>query len=205
MGGADSVIAKSKRSFDAGDYRWVAEVMNHVVFSDPTNQAARNLEADALEQLGYQSESGPWRNFYLTGAQELRNGIPDYPAPNMRNPYMLDAMSVDMLFDYFGMTLNGPKAEGKEITINWTFTDTGEEYCLFLKNSALNHSNKHHENADATVTLKRSTLDEIMAGKMNMKKAVLVGKVKIKGKDSIVHELFEMMDKFDFWFPIVTP
>jgi len=206
MGGADSVLAKAKRSYDKGDYRWVAQVVNHVVFADPTNQQARYLQADALEQLGYQAESGPWRNFYLTGAQELRNGIAPFTEPNMKNPDMLKAMSIDLLFDYFAMTLNGPKAEGKEITINWTFTDTGEDYVLFLKNSALNHTaNKHHENADATVTLKRSTLNEVMAGTKNMKIAVLDREIKIKGKDKTVHDLFDLMDKFDFWFNIVTP
>lgn len=124
----------------------------------------------------------------------------------MRNPDMIKAMSLDLLFDYLGMKLNGPKAEGKEITINWTFTDTGEEYVLFLKNSALNHTaNKHHENADATVILKRSTLNEVMAGTKNMKIAVLDREIKIKGKDKIVHELFDLMDKFEFWFNIVTP
>jgi alkyl sulfatase BDS1-like metallo-beta-lactamase superfamily hydrolase len=119
---------------------------------------------------------------------------------------MINAMSVDMLFDYFAMTLNGPKAEGKEITINWTFTDTNEKYVLFLKNSALNHSaGKHHENADATITVKRTTLDEIIAGKKNMKIAVLLGEIKIEGSDKTVKGLFELMDKFEFWFPIVTP
>ena len=206
MGGADSVLAKAKRSYDKGDYRWVAQVVNHVVFADPTNQQGRYMQADALEQLGYQAESGPWRNFYLTGAQELRNGVAPNPEPNMKNPDMLKAMSIDLLFDYFAMTLNGPKAEGKEITINWTFTDTGEKYVLFLKNSALNHSpNKHHENADATIILKRSTLNKVMAGTKNMKVAVLDGEIKIKGKDKIVHELFGLMDKFEFWFNIVTP
>jgi alkyl sulfatase BDS1-like metallo-beta-lactamase superfamily hydrolase len=74
MGGADAVLEKAQASFDKGDYRWVAQVVNHVVFADPDNQDAKNLQADALEQLGYQAESGPWRNFYLTGAQELRTG-----------------------------------------------------------------------------------------------------------------------------------
>jgi alkyl sulfatase BDS1-like metallo-beta-lactamase superfamily hydrolase len=73
MGGADAVLTKAKQSYDKGDYRWVAQVVHHVVFADPSNQAAKNLEADALEQLGYQAESGPWRNFYLTGAKQCRN------------------------------------------------------------------------------------------------------------------------------------
>lgn len=79
MGGADAVLKKAKESYDKGEYRWVAQVVKHVVFADPNNKAARNLEADALEQLGYQAESGPWRNFYLTGAKELREGVTKGP------------------------------------------------------------------------------------------------------------------------------
>ena len=86
MGGADAALDKARGAFELGDYRWVAEVVNHVVFADPDNQAARDLQADALEQLGYQSESGPWRNFYLTAAQELRHGVRQLPTPNTASP-----------------------------------------------------------------------------------------------------------------------
>lgn len=78
MGGADAILQKAKQDYDRGNFRWVAQVVSKVVFTDPNNRAAINLEADALEQLGYQAESGPWRNFYLTGAQELRNGVQNY-------------------------------------------------------------------------------------------------------------------------------
>lgn len=78
MGGADAILQKATQDYDQGNFRWVAQVVSKVVFADPNNQAARDLEADALEQLGYQAESGPWRNFYLTGAQELRNGVQNY-------------------------------------------------------------------------------------------------------------------------------
>ncbi|MED5787660.1 alkyl sulfatase dimerization domain-containing protein, partial [Enterobacter hormaechei] len=82
--------------------RWVAQVMNKVVFADPNNKAARELEADAFEQLGYQAESGPWRNAYLTGAQELRNGVKRMPTPNNASPDAVRGMSTEMIFDYFG-------------------------------------------------------------------------------------------------------
>lgn len=140
----------------------------------------------------------------MSGAQ-LRYGIADKPNPNKKDMDMLKAMSIDLLFDFLGMKLNGPKAEGKGITINWTVNDTGEKYVLFLKNSALNHTaNKYHDNADATVILKRSTLNEVMAGTKNMKKAVLLREIKINGKDKAVHDLFELMDKSEGWFNIVT-
>ncbi len=81
MGGADALLAKAQESFDKGEYRWVAQVVNHLVFAEPDNEAARELQAQALEQLGYQAESGPWRNFYLTGAKELRDGVIDLAHP----------------------------------------------------------------------------------------------------------------------------
>jgi alkyl sulfatase BDS1-like metallo-beta-lactamase superfamily hydrolase len=105
MGGADAVLEKAREAFDKGGYRWVAEVVNHVVFADPDNQAAKDLQADTLEQLGYQSEAGPWRNFYLTGAQELRRGVQKLPTPDTASPDMVRAQTLDMFFDYLGVRL----------------------------------------------------------------------------------------------------
>ena len=127
MGGADAVLAQAQKSYDAGDYRWVAQVVHHVVFADPDNQAARDLEADALEQLGYQAESGPWRNFYLTGAQELRNGVAELPTPNTASPDTIRAMSLDLFFDYLGVRLNAGKAGEATARLNFDFSDTGEK------------------------------------------------------------------------------
>ena len=95
MGGADAGSTRRAAAFEQGDYRWVAEVVNHVVFADPDNQDGRELQADALEQLGYQSESGPWRNFYLTGAKELRDGVQQLPTPNTASPDTVRAMTLD--------------------------------------------------------------------------------------------------------------
>ena len=79
MGGADAVLEKARAAFDLGEYRWVAEVVNHVVFADPANRDARLLQADTLEQLGYQTEASTWRGIYLTGAKELRDGVMSFP------------------------------------------------------------------------------------------------------------------------------
>ena len=93
-GGADALLAKARRAYDEGNYRWVAQVVNHLVFADPDNQAARQLQAGALEQMGYQAESGPWRNFYLSGAKELRDGVLDLPAPKAVSPDTVRATPV---------------------------------------------------------------------------------------------------------------
>ena len=86
MGGPAAVLQKAQHYYDKGEYRWVAEVVNHVVFADPQNVAAKHMLADAYEQMGYQSESAPWRNFHLTGAMELRNGVHKVPFGSSQSP-----------------------------------------------------------------------------------------------------------------------
>jgi alkyl sulfatase BDS1-like metallo-beta-lactamase superfamily hydrolase len=206
MGGADAVMQKAKESFDKGEYRWVAEVMNHVVFADPNNQEAKNLTADALEQLGYQAESGPWRNFYLTGAQELRNGVAELPTPNTASPDTLRAMSLDLFFDYLGVRLNREKAGDSHITLNFDFGEKDGKYLVELENGVLNNTKgEQADNADTTVTLDRASLDSIMLGETTLEKAVADGKVKVTGGSAKLGELVSMLDTFEFWFNIVTP
>jgi alkyl sulfatase BDS1-like metallo-beta-lactamase superfamily hydrolase len=206
MGGENAVLKKAKEAYDQGEYRWVAEVMNHVVFANPDNQAARELTADALEQMGYQAESGPWRNFYLTGAKELREGVKKLPAPNTASPDTVRAMSYDLFFDYLGMRLNGPKAAGKNITLNLVFPDTKDKYVLALENGALSHTpNEQSKEADATVTIPRAVLNEIVLGETALDKEIESGKVMVQGQKESLSELVSLLDKFDFWFNIVTP
>jgi alkyl sulfatase BDS1-like metallo-beta-lactamase superfamily hydrolase len=206
MGGEDEVLKKAKKYYDKGDYRWVAEVVNHVVFADPDNQAARNLQADALEQLGYQAENGPWRNFYLSGAKELREGVKKLGAPDTASPDTIRAMNLDLLFDWVGMRLNGPKAAGKTITLNFNFTDTGDKYVLGLENSAIHYSKgKQADTADATITLKRETLNDVLLGQGTLNEKIDAGEIKVDGDKAKLDELVSMLDKFAFWFNIVTP
>src|SRR5262249_25973782 len=119
MGGADAVIARARGDFAKGEYRWVASVMKEAVFADPANRAARELGADVLEQLGFQAEAATWRNAYLVGAMELRNGVPRIPGNNTANADTLKALNNEMLFDFLGVRLNAAKAEGKTMVINW--------------------------------------------------------------------------------------
>lgn len=206
MGGADAILKKAQEDYKAGHYRWVAEVLNHVVFADPNNQAARNLEADALEQLGYQAESGPWRNFFLSGAKELREGVKKASAPDTASPDTIRAMSLDLLFDYLGVRLNSNKAGDKKIIMNLEFPDTHQKYVLELENGTLNHtSGMKNKDADATMTLNRETLNQILLKKESLQDAINSGKVKVQGSKEKISEFLGMLDTFNFWFNIVTP
>ncbi|MDC6110804.1 alkyl/aryl-sulfatase [Serratia rubidaea] len=206
MGGADSILQKAKADFDKGNYRWVAQVVSKVVFADPQNKAARELEADALEQLGYQAESGPWRNFYLTGAQELRNGVMKLPTPNTASPDTVRAMTPEMFFDYLAVHINGEKAAGAKAVLNVDLGDDGGKYKLELENGVLNHTaDVQAQNADATLTLSRDTLNKIILKEETLQQAEKNGGLKISGNADKVNELLSYMDKFEFWFNIVTP
>ncbi|WP_371227631.1 alkyl/aryl-sulfatase [Pseudomonas sp. QE6] len=206
MGGADAVLKKAKEYYDKGDYRWVAEVVNHVVFADPSNQAAKNLQADALEQLGYQAESGPWRNFYLTGAKELREGVQKLPTPDTASPDTVRAMDLDLFFDYLAMRLKGPEVADKHIALNLDFTDLKKKYLLEMGNGVLNHTEGlQSKDADATLKLTRDTLNKLMLKQTTLKDAVASGELKVDGNQDKLTELMSYMDNFDFWFNIVTP
>ncbi|RAR53844.1 alkyl sulfatase BDS1-like metallo-beta-lactamase superfamily hydrolase [Paraburkholderia unamae] len=206
MGGSAAVLSKAHGYYSKGDYRWVAEVVNHVVFAEPQNTAAKQLLADTYEQLGYQSESASWRNFYLTGAQELRGGIKQLPAPQPQSPDTIQAMPLDMFLDYLGIRLNGDRANGKTASFNLVLTDTKENYVLGVENSALHYTkDKSSKLADATVTMTRADLNDIMMGKTNMQKLVMAGNAKIDGNSQKLGEFVSWLDTFDFWFNIVTP
>lgn len=206
MGGPEAVLEKAKASYDAGEYRWVAEVVKQVVFADPDNQQAKDLEAAALEQMGYQAESGPWRNFYLSGAQELRKGIAELPAPNTASPDTIKAMDLDLLFDFVAMRLNGPKTGDAASAFNIDFTDTGDKYLLELENGVLNHTkDAQSDSADATVTMTRETLNNVLLGQTTMADAVKAGDVTVDGDQGKLEQMLANLDSFPFWFNIVTP
>ncbi|GHD91604.1 alkyl sulfatase [Pseudocitrobacter faecalis] len=206
MGGADAVMQKAKADYAQGHYRWVAQVTSKIVFANPDNQAARHLEADALEQLGYQAESGPWRNFYLTGAQELRNGVVKGPTPNTASPDTVRAMSPEMFFDYLAVHINGEKAANAKAIFNVDLGNDGGKYKLELENGVLNHTpNVQADNADATMTLTRATLNKIILQEETLKQAQTKGEVNIKGDSAKLDQMLSYMDKFEFWFNIVTP
>ncbi|MBS1889510.1 MAG: MBL fold metallo-hydrolase [Actinobacteria bacterium] len=205
MGGADAALERARTAFEAGDYRWVAEVVNHIVFADPDNEAARELQADALEQLGYQSESGPWRNFYLSGAAELRQGIRDLPTPNAASADNVTAMSMPLFFDYLGMRLNGAKAGDRRATIVCVLPDSGETWTLILRHGTLSHRPEAVEHADAILTVNRSDLNGVILKTTTLEALLGDESAKIEGDAQALHDLLGLLDEFEFWFNIVTP
>jgi alkyl sulfatase BDS1-like metallo-beta-lactamase superfamily hydrolase len=206
MGGSAAVLRKAQAYYDKGEYRWVAEVVNHVVFAEPQNVPAKHMLADAYEQLGYQSEASSWRNFYLTGAMELRNGVHKVPFGSSQSPDTIKAMPLEMFLDYQGVRLNAERAAGKTISFNFVMTDTKENYLVGVENSALHYSKgQTSNNADATVTMTRSDLNDVMMGNATMEKLVMSGKAKLSGDTKKLGEFVSWLDNFDFWFNIVTP
>ena len=206
MGGAEAAIARARMDFERGEYRFVAEAMSHVVFADPSNTEARRLGADALEQLGYAAESATWRNAYLLGAFELRQGLPNTVARAPISPDVVRAMSLAHIFDYLGVRLNAEKAEGRRLVINWEFPDPGQPYVLNLENCALTYlADRRRDGADATVTLHRATLDRLILRELPLADAMHSGAVRIDGDAAKVGELLGLLDDFSLMFQVVEP
>lgn len=206
MGGAEAILTRARKDFDQGEFRFVAQALSHLVFAEPDNQAARTMLADTFEQLGYAAESATWRNAYLFGAQELRQGMPKAPPAAAMPRETLAALATSQIWDVLGIRLNGPKAEGKHIVLNWNFSDTGETFVLNLENSALTYSEGvQAPGADAGFTLARATLDEVIARLTSFPDAVAAGKVKVSGNPMRLAELMGLMDEFPRMFEIVEP
>jgi len=169
LGDTDEVLRKAKADFDAGAYQWVAEVTNTIVFADPKNEAARLLCADALEQLGYQAESGPWRNAYLTAALELRQGNSSANAVQAKlSGDVQKEMTAAMLFDYMGIVLNKQAMAEEDFTIQFTLPNTGEQHALRVKNGVvLVYENTLMEGTDVSVTCPKNALLLMMQGNMD--------------------------------------
>ena len=206
MGGAAAILDRAAKDFAKGEFRFVAQAVSHLVFADPGNPAARALLADTLEQLGYAAESATWRNAYLFGAQELRQGMPKAPPRSTMPRETLAALRTEQLWDVLGVRLNGPKAEGKHIVLNWNFTDTGEIFVLTLENCALTFiAGAQAATADASFRLPRSVLDEVIAKQTSFQDAVESGIVKFTGNPMRLGELMALMDEFPRMFEIVEP
>ena len=206
MGGAEAVLAKAQGDFKAGQYRWVASVTSKLVFADPANKAARDLGADALEQLGYQSEAATWRNAYLVGAAELRNGNSKAIAGSAGSPDLLKGVSIDLGFDVMGVRLNAAKAEGKRIVINWTFRDLDQTHVMTLENSALTHfQGKPAADADLSIVLTRAALGSITSKQRTVAEAVQAGDISFTGNPLALRELFGMLDEVTPNFSIIEP
>ncbi|WP_405780931.1 alkyl/aryl-sulfatase [Streptomyces sp. NBC_00859] len=207
MGGADAVLAKARKSFEDGDLRWVAEVVNHVLFADPANAEARSLQADTFELLGRASESGPWRNFYLMGAAELRGGI--IATPTRSAPDVLAALTAEQVFQSMAVRINGPRAAAAgRLVLRWEFTDTGEAWTLLLSNGALTAmagDAPRGERPQAGLRLARTTLNAVLGRLTTFADEITAGTVAIDGDAMALAEFSSLLDAPDPDFPMVTP
>lgn len=206
MGGADQVLAKAKVSFDKGYYRWVAEVLNHLVFAEPRNVEAKALLAATYDQLGYQSESGVWRNVYLTAAYELRHGAPDQGVKIAAMFDVLKRTPVSRLFASMAVRLNGPAAEGKQFVVNIIFTDLGECHVLTVENSVLRHKKTDPDPAaDATLSVTHDLFLNMAIGKAGVRDTIFSDDLDISGSRIDLVRFFLLFDKPEANFNIVTP
>jgi alkyl sulfatase BDS1-like metallo-beta-lactamase superfamily hydrolase len=206
MGGAEAVLAKARQSFADGDLRWVVQVVNHVVFADPSCSSARELQAAALERLGYGCENGPWRNFYLTGASELRG--PLLQTPMTASSDMMAALSTRQLFDALAVRLDGPRAAEARVLIGWEFPDRDESWTLLLANGVLTPipgPAPVGEQPLLRVTLARPVLDAVLAGRASVQDQVAAGRIALSGDTAALETLFSLLDSPDRDFAIVTP
>ena len=206
MGGAAAALARAREDYARGEYRFVAEVMSHLVFADPANREARRLGADALEQMGYAAEAATWRNAYLLGALELRQGRPDTTARAPVSPDLVRSMTLDLFFDYLAVRLNGERAEGERSVLNWVFPDLDRRYVLTLQNCALTYlAERQAERPDATITLARPVLDRLVLRELTIDAALAQGLATIAGDPKPVVRLFGLLDDFALMFAVIEP
>lgn len=206
MGGSDAVLAKAQVSFDQGQYRWVAELLNHLVYAEPGNDGAKALLASTYDQLGYQSESGPWRDVYLSGSYELRHGGPEKGVDISLFKDVLKQTPVSYFFDTMAVRLNGPDAEGKSIKVNIIFSDIGERYELSLENSVLHHRAVGPESrADATLNVTYDLFIRMMIGQAGLQDMIFSDELEVEGSKIDLVRFFSLFDKPKGTFNIVTP
>ncbi|MBT2658444.1 MBL fold metallo-hydrolase [Bacillus sp. ISL-18] len=205
MGGAVHVIQQAKADYDNGEYRWVAQVLKHVVMAEPDNIEAKRLLADTFEQLGYQAESANWRNMYLAGAMELTTGV-NKNVPTYDSSAVFSKVSVDDFLKLLAIKLNGPKANGKKMTVNVTIADTSEEFVMYLENSVLSHKiNKLDDNPDVSLRVDKSILYGMGNGRLTPAQELKAKTLEISGDPNLWNDFLSLFDSFNPLVNIVTP
>ena len=204
LGDTDQVLELAKADYEKGEYQWVAQITNTLVFADPTNEQARFLCADALEQLGYQAESGAWRNVYLVAAFELRNGLglyPDNTVPGAGST--AQSMDAQTMLDYMGIMMNTDKLNDQSFTINLQITDVGTNYLLKVHHGVLlYYENEQAENADLTIRTKKAGILAIAArNQAGMDLAI----ESVEGDETIYNTFCDSMTNMDLYFNIIEP
>jgi len=201
MGGADAVVTKARKSVEDGDLRWAAQVLDHVVFAEPKHQAARDLLADVFERLGYGCENGTWRNFYLSGATELREG--NFGTPTVSSsPDMLAQLPPEMFLDSIAVQLDGPRAWSTSLAIRWEFPDHGATFRTMLHNGVFTPVRDGKGEVDLAIRVPRAALPPLAAGQLD--RAAAAG-LTLTGDEGALDTLLGFLDPGDPTFNIVEP
>ncbi len=205
-GGAEAMLGKARAAYDDAEYRWAAELLNHLVFAESDNGSARTLLAATYDQLGYQSESGPWRDIYLSAAYELRHGP---PAAGLNVAAMEDVLRktpVRRFFDSMAVRLNGPDAAGVGLSVNFVFTDLGESYLLTIGNSVLHHRPAAPETvSDATLRLTHEAFISMLLGEVGLMELLTSDGIELEGSKLDLLKFLGLFDKPGSRFNIVIP
>ncbi|MCK9901770.1 alkyl sulfatase [Parafrankia colletiae] len=201
MGGADAVVEKAQRSADEGDLRWAAQVLDHVVFAEPEYKEARALLADVLEKLGFGCENGTWRNSYLSGARELREGSFGTPAGS-NSPDVLAQLPPEMFFDALAVQVNGPQAWDLELTIRWVFPDHGSDFRTTLVNGVFTYVRSGSGDVSLTMTVPRPALAPLASGSLDAARAAGLS---LDGDEGTLRQLLGVLDPGDPNFNIIEP
>ncbi len=200
LGDTDAVLAMAREDFANGEYQWVAQITNILVYADPDNMEARYLCADALEQLGYQAESGAWRNAYLTGAYELRNGTGDYA--NITSSAST-GMSTETMLDYLAIRLDAKEMENINLVINLAVTDEDTTYVVYINHGVLLYVQQDFlDDADVTISLQRLGILGIATNDQNLMNAYIES---VEGDDDILITLTSYVTEFSGSFNIIEP
>jgi alkyl sulfatase BDS1-like metallo-beta-lactamase superfamily hydrolase len=207
MGGSQAILCKAKEDYSAGNYRWVAQVLNHIIYAEPKNQQARELLADTFKKLAYETDNATWRNFYLTGAQELINGIDkNIPAPSTINFSILNAAPTELLLDYLAICIDGPKAADNPLCFSLIILDRQETYLIEVKNGVLHYTkNKNTKQTGATVNLSYKQLISLLCAKSGLQDFIVSQQLVVQDDRAIVELFLSLLDSFNFWFAIVEP
>ncbi|MGH8465254.1 MAG: alkyl sulfatase C-terminal domain-containing protein, partial [Pseudomonas sp.] len=201
---AEKVLALMHQAMDQGDYRWAAQLGNHLVFAEPDNKAARAAQADTLEQLGYRSESAIWRNMYLTGAQELREQSPQQGPRAIAD--LIRAATPAMFMELLAVRMDSDKAQGHDMTLNWDFDDLDQHFALTLRNGVLTYrEHSRHAQPNATVKMSKAVLDKISLRQLDFPTAIQQGDITLEGDAQRFKEMLGMLASFQPTFNVVTP
>ena len=206
MGGADKVLEKAIVSMKNGEYRWVGEVLNHVVFADPDNMKARKLLAEAYRQMGYQAESGPWRDIYLTGAKELAEGKGEESFDKqLSREFILQVPLVEFM-KALSVTLDADKAANQRLKINIFFKALDQNFVLTIRNSVMHYREAaYDESADASVVLSRELFFQIMMKQVGITDLLTTDELQVEGSVLKLLNFFSMLGESNDNFNIVLP